>query len=348
MKIALTRYGDLTTIDGVNRYIYNLAEYLLKKDHKVLLLSNIITSNPVSFGREVFGVELKKASFSDFGRFSNSMSDVLTWYTKGSRILKSYDVVIMNGIVPISHKRKVGVLHHPPLFSGISIKPRLYRFLYNKNKINVCVSNRVRYDASLNKINCSHILNPPIKLELFSASKPERIQENGRYLLHIGAAYGKHPEVSDSTIEVLRKKYNIDLKLKMVFNWPINKTFNNSEVACCIGLYGMISIYRGAFALIAPYEYEGFAYTVAEAQSLGVPVIAGPGIPEDAYIDGLTGIKVDSLNPVDYANAIYFLMNHEKLYNLMRENSRVFSKRFDVSVIGQKFETILNSIIEAK
>ena len=60
MKIALTRYGNLTTIDGVNRYIYNLAEYLLKKGHEVLLLSNIITSDPISFGREVFGVELKK------------------------------------------------------------------------------------------------------------------------------------------------------------------------------------------------------------------------------------------------------------------------------------------------
>ncbi|AFZ70656.1 glycosyltransferase [Caldisphaera lagunensis DSM 15908] len=306
-----------------------------------MLISNIISKDPIRFGKEIFSVNLEKARFYSFGKFNNKTSDILSWYYKGSKAVKNYDVVILNGIVPISHKRKVGIIHHlsPNLKS---MKFLIYKFLYNNNKINVCVSNKVRYEAVKKGINCDHVVNPPIKSELFSINNCK--DKNEKFILHTGADYRKHPEVSYEAVKILNEKFNLQIKLKIVLNWPIDKTFSDIETKCCISLKELLDLYCNSYLLLAPYEYEGFAYTIAEAQNF-VPVIAGPGIPDDAYIDGLTGIKVNTLDPLDYANEIYNLIKNEKLYNLMKANAMIFSKRFDIDNIGEKFESILNSII---
>jgi glycosyltransferase involved in cell wall biosynthesis len=46
----------------------------------------------------------------------------------------------------------------------------------------------------------------------------------------------------------------------------------------------------------------------------GTPVVISSAVPEEVIIDGYNGIRVNSYNPIDYANALERLLEDEKLW----------------------------------
>jgi glycosyltransferase involved in cell wall biosynthesis len=53
-----------------------------------------------------------------------------------------------------------------------------------------------------------------------------------------------------------------------------------------------------------PSKYEGFPFTTIEAMACGTPVVVSNAVPEEVIINNFNGIKANSFNPEDYANAL--------------------------------------------
>jgi len=63
IKVAIIRRGDVGGIDGVNRFIFTLADGMEKLGHQVMVFGHHLTGNP----SELFGVNVKTGVVSDSG-----------------------------------------------------------------------------------------------------------------------------------------------------------------------------------------------------------------------------------------------------------------------------------------
>ncbi len=76
-------------------------------------------------------------------------------------------------------------------------------------------------------------------------------------------------------------------------------------------------------------DVEGFGMVFLEAQSGGIPVIAGKkGGAEDAMQDGKTGFLVDAENTQEIADKIILLLKDKQLRKEMGEKGQEFAKHF--------------------
>ena len=138
IKVAIIRRGDVGGIDGVNRFIFTLADGLRKLDYQVMVFGHHMTGNP----SELFSVDVKTCAISNsiHGGYVKCMLD---WFTCGSRILRAFepDMIIVNGVVPLKLRTfKVAVNHGNAIFE--LRKSRLKRYvtkvLYNAYDRVVC------------------------------------------------------------------------------------------------------------------------------------------------------------------------------------------------------------------
>jgi glycosyltransferase involved in cell wall biosynthesis len=201
MKIALIRREYITHLDGVNRFIALLAESLRKLGHEVEIFSwcyrGVCRERLEEWFREIHGLDTAipihtlregPCGGDPWARMA------LDWFFKGSRMLRGsgFDVVIMNGTVPLRFRPQVAVNHGITLNAG-----KLYLFaakwLYKHYDKVICVSHRLREEVrNILGINCE-IIPLPMKLELY---KPRSINEREDMVIHIGARPVKNPHIS--------------------------------------------------------------------------------------------------------------------------------------------------------
>jgi phosphatidylinositol alpha-1,6-mannosyltransferase len=97
-------------------------------------------------------------------------------------------------------------------------------------------------------------------------------------------------------------------------------------------------------------DVEGFGISLAEAEGLGIPVIAGRcGGVEDAVTDGKTGILVDARDTAAVKQAVLRLLADDGLRKGMGDAGRnLVSDRFGLRSQGEKLRDLLLEFSEAK
>jgi glycosyltransferase involved in cell wall biosynthesis len=100
-----------------------------------------------------------------------------------------------------------------------------------------------------------------------------------------------------------------------------------------------------AKALILPSKYEGFSYVALESMACGTPVIVSNAVPEEVVINGFNGIRVNSFNPQDYANALEKLLADEELWLKLSRSGLEFVKQFDYIEIAKRYISITNELL---
>jgi glycosyltransferase involved in cell wall biosynthesis len=68
-------------------------------------------------------------------------------------------------------------------------------------------------------------------------------------------------------------------------------------------------------------------------------------VPEEVVIDDFNGIRVNSYNPEDYANALERLLRDEELWLKFSRNSLEFVKQFDYVEVAKRYEELCRRII---
>jgi glycosyltransferase involved in cell wall biosynthesis len=97
----------------------------------------------------------------------------------------------------------------------------------------------------------------------------------------------------------------------------------------------------GAIALIVTSPIEGFSIASAEANALGVPVIATKGVPNEVVCHGFNGIKYDFGDVRALADAMSELVHDRKLRDKLSKNALESSDRFSWDRSAKLFKAVL-------
>lgn len=350
--MALIRREFITHLDGVNRFIANIAEGLRYLSHEVVIVSwsyrDPKGEDLAKWFKEAHGLDYEFEIYTLRGPEERDrwVTMMYEWFTKGSRLLRKLgaDIAVVNGVVPLRFRPKIAVAHGPLVkvsgFQRVALK-----VLYGMYDYVVCVSEKSRREYK-GIVTCDAIVPLPLKLKNF---KPRDIHDREDVIVHIGTRPIKNPWISVRAVEILRERgHNVSLAL-------IGSRSNYIEVLCkgkdfCLPIfdvdeYQKNEILCSAKALILPSSGEAFPYTVIEAMACGTPTVVSSAVPGDVIIHGYNGLRIESLNPVDYANALEMLLIDEDLWLNIHRAALSFVKRFDHIRIARKYVDIFNGIV---
>ncbi|MEM3763527.1 MAG: glycosyltransferase family 4 protein [Desulfurococcaceae archaeon] len=181
VRIAIARRADLGSIDGVNRFIFVLADGLKRLDNEVMIFGHHATGNPIEF----FGVDAEINTISDHGEGS-LIKIMWDWYIRGSKLLRDFrpEILIVNGVVPLRLRAfKIAVNHGNAVFElrGSYLKRFITKRLYSTYDHVVCVSSKVAGEMGELKVRCDEIIPIPIILDNYSPNAGRR-----NIILHVG------------------------------------------------------------------------------------------------------------------------------------------------------------------
>jgi len=73
--------------------------------------------------------------------------------------------------------------------------------------------------------------------------------------------------------------------------------------------------------------------------------VVSNAVPEEVVINNFNGIRVNSFNPQDYADALEKLLTDEELWLKLSRNSLEFVKQFNYIEIARKYISIINELL---
>ena len=347
MRIALIRRVSITGFDGVNKFIALLAEGLAKLGHEPVIISlcheGVEDRELTRWFKEAHGLDLEIPIHTlRHGCGGSWLSIAWNWWWKGSKLLRKegVDVAMVNGVVPLRFSPKIIVNH------GVFAAGKLYRLtaklLYRRYDAVVCVSNKLRSEVKSDLgVDC-RVVPLPMKLELY---KPASLGERENVIVHIGTRPIKNPQISIEAIKILRKRgYNVKL---VMIGAPIGIP-SDKAVEFRSGLMESekLKLLCRAKALILPSSYETFSYVTLEAMACGTPVVVSSAVPEEVVINGYNGIRVNSYDPMDYADALENLLRNEELWLSLHSNGLRFVKQFDHISVTRKYLDIVSEVYD--
>lgn len=331
MRIAIIRRWNVSAIDGVNRFIFTLADGLERLGHQVVVLGHHMNEDPGNLFS--VAVEVHTISSNACKGYLRCMWD---WFIHGSRNLSRFrpDMVIVNGVVPLRLRTfKVAVNHGNAVFELRKSRLKRYvaKWLYSAFDRVICVSSKVSSEMKKLGLICDEVIPVPLILENYV---PRPYSEREHIILHIGTSLRKRPNVSVKAVKLLRNLgYNIKLVIvghyERKYDWVIiKKKCSDRELR---------ELYSKALALMLPSSWEGLPYVVLEAQACGTPAIVGPGVPDEALVLGKSGFKIMSFNPHDYAEKLRVLLENNTLWKNMSKEARRHAENFDHIKISRRY-----------
>jgi len=360
----------MTNLDGINRFIFTLADGLSSLGHDVHVLSysfhDISRSEISTYVKDFFDFEGKVHTLTEVPEAEKWPKIALTWLLKGSNLLNKLDLdaIIVNGIIPLRTKAaKIAVNHgrihsfQRNLFKGkmpvrayLQIAKYLYRHYAN---VSVCSSSQLGREFK-KFIGMDSIIIPlPIKLHLF---KSEPLNQRDSLVVQIGARPTKNVELSIKSIEVIVRKMNVNAKLiiagsksryaeKLMLKYKhlipryLNFIFN-ADIST------LRDLLAHARVLVLPSRYEAFPYAVLEAFASGLPVVVSDAVPSEAVLDGYNGFRVHSFDPDLYAARLAGLLTNDSLWRNVSRNALRTASNYSHIKIAKNYECIVKQLIE--
>jgi len=347
VKIAITRREYITHLDGVNRFIANLAEGLIKLGNTVKVVTwSFYGTEKDDIGKffkdaHMLEEEVEVISLNRAEMKLNWTKIAFDWFTKGSEILKDFDAVVINGIVPIRFKKTKVAVNHGFTFEANKFYTLVAKRLYKKCDRVVCVSKRLSKEFQEFSGIEPEVIPLPLKLKNFKVKK-----DREDVIVHIGTRDVKNVDISVKTVEILRNLGHnfrlvvIGARTSHVLNASAGKDF--VDLKFNLSEKEKIEILSSSKALILPSSYETFSYAVLEALACGTPAIVSEAIPDEVVINGFNGFRVRSFNPDDYAKALLKIFENDEWYRISK-NAVEFSKQFDHIEIAKRYLSLIST-----
>jgi len=146
------------------------------------------------------------------------------------------------------------------------------------------------------------------------------------------------------TIKILRR-HGYNYKLIVIGSPTALPKAEYVEYRYAISEKEELELLRRAKALILPSSYGSFAYVVLEAMACGTPVVVSNAVPREVVVNNFNGIRINSFDPVDYANALEKLLSNEDLWLRFSRNGLEFAKRFNYVKIAKKYIAIIRQLL---
>ncbi|MEM4488595.1 MAG: glycosyltransferase family 4 protein [Desulfurococcaceae archaeon] len=309
MRIGLIRREFITHLDEVNSVIVNLAEAFKPLGHEVFILSwsyRGVVEELNRWFKTVHGldVEVEVATLRGPEDRDRWLTMLLDWFTKGNGMLERFnaDIAIVSGVAPVRFKPKKAVAHG--LHVGVSrLQRSVLKLLYRTYDHVICVSEETQREYK-GIVKCDGIIPLPLKLKNFKPLEPSK---RANLIVHIGTRPVKNPLVSVRVVEILRERGH-DVELVIIgerSEWLEREIASKKFIRL---LPGVSEEEKNKVLLVqkqcSTSSGEAFSYASLEAMACGTPPVVSYAVPRDVVIHGYNGLRVETLNPVDYANAL--------------------------------------------
>jgi glycosyltransferase involved in cell wall biosynthesis len=367
LRIALLRRECISTIDGVNRFIFSLADGLRVLGNEVFIISysGRGLNSPEGDIRSFFGVE---EDFKIYSLIDTSTSTPLpkvgiSWITAGSGLLKNLDLdaIILNGIAPLrTNVLKISVTHGLRSLNAASWKTpinqlnlQIGRFLYRKySDYRVCISEGIQKEFQALIGLKSSVIPLPLKLHFFKNSSFST-RENS--ILHIGTRSGKNAEVSIKAVNFLVDKMKIDATLTIVgpksdyilnlFNKYSQIMGNRLNFVFDADMTTISDLLSHSQALLLPSKYEGTPYSILEAFASGVPVIVSQAVPKEMVLNGYNGFRIEGFNYLSYAAKLMELMTNSNNWVTFSKNAFESAQKYSYISVARQYEKVISQTV---
>jgi glycosyltransferase involved in cell wall biosynthesis len=338
------------SVDGINFFIWELAEGLIRQGHEVYVVSGGDANREKI--KEMFEVSQVPivVTLSKGMNLIQRNRLILSWFWRGSRVLSDIapDLLICNGAVPLCNRTLKFCVCHDLEFRE-SFQKKYAVLIYRSFDKTVATSTELTQNAPYElKLRSSKVTRIPVcvgvqKYIALAYDKREHA------LLHVGTWIDKNLSTTVNAFRMIAQS-DAQIKLYIVGNlWGLAKAILSqveeriSERIVCLGNISkkeLKALYSRVKVTCVPslYRVPVLSPTVLESLATGTPVIgSSSGISRDILIDGYNGFRVDSQDSISMAQKISILTTNPELWKKMSKNALTLVKSFDTPVVANKY-----------
>jgi len=344
LNIVILRPGSPYQLDGVNVFIYELSEALIRLGHKVTVVGGFGTCDDEKLLEHFFDVGVIPNVVTLSHKNLKGVKRTFAWLTKGFKAIidLSPDLIITNGSMPIPPLgfRIMRVHDLPKTFTS-----RIYMKLQSTFFDAVIVTteelkNGLLRGLSISPKKCA-VIPLPIDTRKYS---PKPLEGREHAILFVDSRQRRNLEIALKAFNLIRKR---DKKVKMyVVGFPKEsiKSRENNDIVWLgvISKQGLRELYSNVKLLIFPSSYEGFGYPVLEAFSSGTPVVGSTAVPKSLLVDGYNGYRIPIYDFQQFAVRTLKLLQDAEKWEILSRNALTTSQCYDSLIIAKRYIELYN------
>ena len=386
MKIIFFDFSTLEYAGGCEKNFMNLGLWLGKRGHEAIYITateklNALYCSITRQGKHTqnlkktslhtdFGVkEYRQFGLLDLFFSTKNKTNIEKIMQEADRIYSKnelFEVLILKYIFKVDAGKIVLGFHTPILYpSARSLKSKLHNWVYNSGLyLNSIGDSRIRslvlttHDKEVllkhNPNKNIAVIPNPLNISLFTQKKYERKGIFNIYYIGRMTEQKGIDILADAIEQLAESNRAIFSNIKFIFIGEGDKEYILKDLSQkyenCIFLgfkSSVVKYYQEADLVVAPSRWESFCYSVAEAQSSGIPVISTniPG-PRDIVIDKKTGWIIPPENSSALTDTI--LIAYEKWqtdiisYSKIGQEGRLnIISNFEENNVNKKIEKFL-------
>jgi len=350
MRIVMTRREALDTPDGINIFLFSLAEAMLEAGHEVTVVSSAWTDGAKV--REFYPLR-KWPEIVPLGNHTSVQyrKSLQTWLTKGKQVIQSLnpDLLILNGAVPLRFNVQTVTVSHDAekrLERVPYFRNAFKRYCYSKANRIVATCDEVR-DALADDLHIDagriSVIPTCVRLSTY-LNLPAKKREDA--ILHMGTVDYKNPV---ATVRAFARTRTPGVRLYITGKATpeLNAELEAlpPEVRSRVELPGYVSAARllellGSVKVVSvPSHYSApvASPTVIEALASGTPVVASTSISRQVLTDGSNGFVRDCSNADAVAAAYDRLLGDAVTWRNMAERATESASTFSAERVADAY-----------
>jgi glycosyltransferase involved in cell wall biosynthesis len=360
MHIVMTRREALDVPDGINIFLFSIADALQESGHRVTMVATAATNTEklqdyfaprrmpqiVSLGTHT-EIQYRKALY--------------TWVTKGSQALQklSPDFIVVNGVVPIRLPGLTCAVSHDieKRFKHPILRDVYKRWCYGQTDITVATCTEVRsaLSADLGRPEQEIAVIPTcVRLDNY---KSKLIEQREDAVLHLGTARYKNPIATlRAFARIARPGRKLYLTGKVT---PEVQEFLHQMPAAareCVETPGYVSSERlldllGSVKVISVpsvYNVPVASPTVIEAFASATPVVGTTSISSQVLQHERNGYVCDPANADQLTAAFERLLNDRSKWHTLSQHASTTSSLFCSKRVAQMYVDLANSRLQRR
>jgi glycosyltransferase involved in cell wall biosynthesis len=341
MKIVLTRREALDVPDGINIFLFSLADALQELGHDLTVVST--AANDLEKIKEYFAPQYWPRIIS-LGRHRtiSYKRALLTWLTRGNKVIRDLDpdLVVLNGAVPLRFPGKTCMVSHDAeqrLASFPGFRRAWKKWCYGKADLVVatCVElqSALARDAAIDPRRI-YVIPTCVKLETY---RPRPFTEREDAILHMGTVDYKNPTASIRAFRHVagdgRRLYitgRVTPELEKLLATLDRTTRSGIELLGFAPVSELLDLLGRVKVVSVPSVYSEpvASPTVLESLASGTPVVASTSISRQVLPPNGPGFICDPSDSEEMAAAYQRLLTDASTWQRMSAQAREVATQF--------------------
>jgi glycosyltransferase involved in cell wall biosynthesis len=356
LRIVITRRGPLDTPDGINNFIFSLAQQMIALGHEAIVAATTMRDHTNL--EDLYGLSTYPhvVTLSRTSALSNSVvRSGLAWLIRGKAMVDRLkpDLVIVNGALPVSFRSTTCLVAHDvePRMGRWGPVQTVYKHLtYRRPDHLIATSSEIRWAL------CGQLSIEPERIRVIPTCvnsdgymrKPSTERRNA--ILHMGTLDYKNPYATLRAFALLESPStrlyitgNISDRLKGSVDELPPSVRGRIELLGYVRATTLKELLGTVRIVSVPSKYfiPVASPTVLEAFASGTPVVASQGVTKDLVLDGVNGyvcpVDADELAAARFSD----LLRDGELWSRMSNGAIQTAARFSSDSVARAYLSLV-------